>query len=83
LKSRYTIDKLVGEGSYGQIFKIIDKKDPKTPLVIKTSYDCKILAREINYMNQINTKAKQIRQLSNKVTSNIPEILDYGMLSHS
>ena len=39
LLDRYTIDTLLGEGSFGRVFKVIDNQDEKRPLVVKIQFE--------------------------------------------
>ena len=35
LLERYTVDKLLGQGSFGYVYKVIDSKDKQRPLAVK------------------------------------------------
>ena len=44
---RYNIGRLLGEGSYGKVYKIMDMNDAKKPLAIKISKQNSVTQNEI------------------------------------
>ena len=51
--NKYILGKLVGEGHYGKVFKIVYIENPTIPLVIKISSDTVGTAHEIKLKKKI------------------------------
>jgi hypothetical protein len=53
VKTRFRIDRLLGEGSCAKIYKCIDLKDVKRPLVMKVAEKYKVLMTEIKAIKKV------------------------------
>jgi hypothetical protein len=80
LKERYLIGRHIDNGSFGQVFKIIDLKDQSRPLVIKISADYKLFGKEINSMKKSFKKSQEV---TNDTMCSTPEVIEYGMIIQS
>lgn len=77
LKDRYLIGRHIDNGSFGQVYKIIDLQNQTRPLVIKISSDYKLFGKEINAMKKSFKKSQEIQ--SDPLCSS-PEVIEYGMI---
>ena len=77
LKDRYLVGRHIDNGSFGQVYKIIDLQNETRPLVIKISTDYKLFGKEINAMKKSFKKSQEIH---NDSKSSIPEVVEYGMI---
>jgi hypothetical protein len=50
----FMMGRLIGSGSFGQVYKIVKVENPEIPLVIKISSDTKNTALEIKLIKKIN-----------------------------
>lgn len=71
LKNRYIIGRHLDSGSNGHVYKIVDKENPKIPLVLKISDECLAFSEEINTMRKITATCKD---------ASIPNVVAYGIL---
>ena len=78
LKQRYLIGRHIDNGSFGQVYKIIDLINKERPLVIKISSDLKLFGKEINAMKKAYKQASQV--LEDDKSCSTPEVVDYGMI---
>jgi hypothetical protein len=53
LKERYCIQTLLDQGSFGKVYRLVDLKNKKRPLVVKICKDYKNFGYEIQAMRKI------------------------------
>ena len=77
LKERYLVGRHIDNGSFGQVYKVVDLQNQARPLVIKISLDYKLFGKEINAMKKSYKKSLEIHNDSKCST---PEVVEYGMI---
>ena len=77
LKERYLVGRHIDNGSFGQVYKVVDLQNQARPLVIKISLDYKLFGKEINAMKKSYKKSLEIHS---DHKSSIPEVVEYGMI---
>ena len=75
LKDRFLICRLLDKGSFGKVYKIVDRKNKTYPLVIKICENVKAFKKEIKAMRNIKMPKNE-----NCCT---PPVVDYGMFMHN
>lgn len=57
IQSRFYVSELLGEGSFGQVFKVLDRKKNSEALAMKVEYESEdeesMLAREIKIIKEL------------------------------
>ena len=56
ISSKYMVGRMIDEGSFGQVYKIVDIADQSRPLVMKVCPDYKVFGHEINTMKRVHKK---------------------------
>lgn len=77
LKKRFCIQSLLDQGSFGKVYRLIDLKNKKLPLVVKISPDYKNFGKEIHAMRKIYKKSRESQM---RDTWSTPNVIDYGMI---
>ena len=53
LKERYHVQRLIDQGSFGKVYKVVDSKNKTLPLAIKICSDHSKFGKEIKIMKKI------------------------------
>lgn len=56
LQNKFTIDRLIGKGQYGRVYKVVDSQRKNRPLVVKISPDYTLLYREIKTISSVSNR---------------------------
>lgn len=80
LNKRFKVGKLIGQGSYGKVYRVYDLDNLNLPLVMKLSPDYTILYKEIKAIGTISKHLMETTDKKSTLRRQIPNIKSHGMI---